>query len=55
MFEVVQEVGNTGKEGDHLALWFSLRKEEQWETHHRIQKDGCKIKQGGKYVEKEGK
>ena len=55
MFEVVQEVGNTRKEGDHLAMWFSLRKEEQWEMHHRIQKDGVKIKQDKKYVKREGK
>ncbi|KAM0801324.1 hypothetical protein BDR22DRAFT_888633 [Usnea florida] len=47
-FEVVQEVGNTRTEGGHLVLWSSLRKEEQWEMHHRFQKDGVKIKQDEK-------
>ena len=55
IFEVVQEVGNTRKEGDHPALWFSPGKEEQWEMHYRIQKDGVKIKQDDKYVKREGK
>ena len=55
IFEVVQEVGNTGKEDDYLALWFSPGKEEQWEMHHRIQKDGVKIKQDDEFVEREGK
>ena len=55
MFEVVQEVGKTRKEGGHLVLWSSRGKEEQWEMHHRIQKDGVKIKQDKKYVEREGK
>ena len=54
MFEVVQEVGNTGKEGDHIALWFSLWK-EHFEKHYRIYKDGARIKQDEKYVKREGK
>ena len=54
LFEVVQELGNAGKEGDHLTLWFSMGKEEEWEMHRRFQKDGHKIKQEDKYVKKEG-
>ena len=54
VFEVVQEPGNAGKEGDHLALLFSTGKDEKWEMHRRFQKDGNKIKQEDEYVKKQG-
>ncbi|KAM0802344.1 hypothetical protein BDR22DRAFT_887581 [Usnea florida] len=54
-FDVVQEVENTGREGDRLALWFFLGKEKEWEMYHRFQKDGVRIKQDDVYVKREGK
>ena len=54
MFAVVQEPGNAGKEGDDIALWFSMVKEQGWKMRHRFRKDGNKITQEDKYVKKAG-
>ena len=55
MFEVVQEPRNAGREGDFIALWFSMGKEQRWKMLHQFQKDGEKIRQEDKYVKKAGK